>query len=51
MQAGLVRADALADFIARAFVAVGMPHGDARTVATLMPEAEFDAAGKCAAGC
>ena len=41
MQTSLVRPDALAAFIARAFVAVGMPGDDAATVAALMTEAEL----------
>jgi len=36
-----IRADALRDFIARAFVAVGMPDADAATVAALMAEADL----------
>ncbi|MEO7115318.1 MAG: Ldh family oxidoreductase [Caldimonas sp.] len=36
-----VRPEALRDFIARAFVAVGMPDADAATVASLMTEAEL----------
>jgi LDH2 family malate/lactate/ureidoglycolate dehydrogenase len=38
---GPVRAEQLQDFIARAFVAVGMPPADAGTVAQLMTEAEL----------
>jgi LDH2 family malate/lactate/ureidoglycolate dehydrogenase len=36
-----LRAEALRDFIARAFVAVGMPDADAATVAALMTEADL----------
>ena len=36
-----IRAEALRDFIARAFVAVGMPDADAATVAALMTEADL----------
>jgi LDH2 family malate/lactate/ureidoglycolate dehydrogenase len=35
-----IRFETLRDFMARAFVAVGLPASDARTVATLMAEAE-----------
>ncbi|MEO6409208.1 MAG: Ldh family oxidoreductase [Burkholderiaceae bacterium] len=41
METSLVRPDALAAFIARAFAAVGMPEEDAATVAALMTEAEL----------
>ncbi len=38
---GRVQPDALLDFIARAFVAAGLPDADARRVATLMTEADL----------
>ena len=38
---GTVRPEALRDFVARAFVAAGMPGDDAGTVAALMTEAEL----------
>ena len=41
MDAMRIRPEALAAFIARAFVAVGMPGDDAATVAALMTEAEL----------